>query len=125
MWEAYFDSSINYCEQEKLISLFSEMPAGLESLIKKWLRLKKPSKLRNYANVLLSTLRKRTTILVKEDKLSHRESQVIELLSKGFQNKQIASQLNISENTVKFHLKNLFVKLEVSNRLEAITKFTS
>ena len=53
--------------------------------------------------------------------LSGKEAQVLELLVSGQSNKAIALALDISENTVKFHLKHLFVKLGVDNRTAAIS----
>jgi LuxR family transcriptional regulator, maltose regulon positive regulatory protein len=46
---------------------------------------------------------------------------VLKLLSDGMPNKQIARVLAMSENTVKFHLKQIFAKLKVDNRLSAVT----
>jgi DNA-binding CsgD family transcriptional regulator len=54
--------------------------------------------------------------------LSKREKDVIELLLQGKSNKQIALALGISESTVEFHLKNVYAKLQVSSRAEAILK---
>ncbi len=51
--------------------------------------------------------------------LSTREWEVLELAAKGLTNPQIADQLSVSENTVKFHLQNIFQKLGVNNRTEA------
>jgi DNA-binding NarL/FixJ family response regulator len=51
--------------------------------------------------------------------LSAREWEVLELAARGFSNAQIASALSVSENTVKFHLQNIFQKLNVNNRTEA------
>ncbi|WP_238704532.1 LuxR C-terminal-related transcriptional regulator [Pseudomonas nabeulensis] len=53
--------------------------------------------------------------------LSGKESQVLDLLVSGQSNKTIALALDISENTVKFHLKHLFAKLGVDNRTAAIS----
>lgn len=53
--------------------------------------------------------------------LSERERQILTHLANGDNNKQIAKQLNISERTVCFHLANFFVKLGVSNRMQAVT----
>ena len=52
--------------------------------------------------------------------LSPRENEVLMELSQGRSNKQIARALNMTEHTVKFHLKNVFAKLEVSRRAEAV-----
>jgi DNA-binding NarL/FixJ family response regulator len=53
--------------------------------------------------------------------LSAREMQVLELVVQGLLNKQIAHALNISENTVKNHVKNILEKLEVEDRTQAAT----
>lgn len=55
-----------------------------------------------------------------KNELSGSERKVFRLLEKGLSNKAIAIQLRVSENTVKFHLKNIYKKLNVHNRVEAI-----
>ncbi len=57
--------------------------------------------------------------------LSARELQVLEKLAEGLSNQQIADTLFVSVNTVKTHLKNGFIKLEVNNRVQAINKLKS
>lgn len=52
--------------------------------------------------------------------LSRRERVMLEALSKGLTNRELSKELNISINTVKFHLSNLFEKLSVRNRAQAI-----
>jgi DNA-binding NarL/FixJ family response regulator len=54
--------------------------------------------------------------------LTEREEAVLALLVEGRTNAQIAGAVFLSENTVKFHLRNLFAKLGVSNRTEAVAK---
>ena len=51
--------------------------------------------------------------------LTERERAVLELVAEGVTNAQIAARLRVSENTVKFHLQNVYLKLGVSNRTEA------
>ncbi|MCP3391126.1 LuxR C-terminal-related transcriptional regulator [Bradyrhizobium sp. CCGB12] len=48
--------------------------------------------------------------------LTHRERQIVRLVSEGMSNKEIARQLNVSPGTVKVHLYNIFQKLEITNR---------
>ena len=54
--------------------------------------------------------------------LSERELGVLRLMAAGSANKQIASELSISESTVKTHVTNIFQKLDVSHRTEAVTQ---
>jgi len=56
----------------------------------------------------------------KMDKLSAREKQVYELLMSGFSNSDIAESLKISYNTVKNHLYNIYKKIGVSDRTQAV-----
>lgn len=57
---------------------------------------------------------------VKVDKVTSRQKEVLYLLSQGLLNKQIANELNISANTVKAHLHDLFRSLQVNNRTAAV-----
>ena|SRR5437867_3402213 len=52
--------------------------------------------------------------------LSPRELEVLQLIAKGLRNKEIGAKLDIAEDTVKIHIKNIFVKLEVIDRTEAV-----
>lgn len=54
------------------------------------------------------------------EELHRRELQVLKLAAKGISNKQIASKLSISERTVQTHLVNIFRKLGVGSRTEAV-----
>ncbi len=55
-----------------------------------------------------------------KEALSERELDVFMLLLKGITNRDIAEKLFVSVNTVKFHLQNIYVKLDVDNRTDAI-----
>ncbi|MGJ8689192.1 MAG: response regulator transcription factor [Gammaproteobacteria bacterium] len=54
--------------------------------------------------------------------LSDRQVQIVKLLSRGHPNKRISNILNISEETVKTHLRNIYKLLGVSTRTEAVAK---
>jgi DNA-binding NarL/FixJ family response regulator len=51
--------------------------------------------------------------------LTRREREILQLVSKGYSNGQLARMLWVTEQTVKFHLSNIYRKLDVSNRTEA------
>lgn len=57
--------------------------------------------------------------------LSRRERGILEALSKGLTNRELSKELEISTNTVKFHLSNLYDKLSVKNRAQAIAFYYS
>ena len=57
------------------------------------------------------------------ESLSPRERTLLEALSRGLTNRELSRELDISTNTVKFHLSNLFEKLNVKNRTQAIAFF--
>jgi len=56
------------------------------------------------------------------EKLSKRESEVLELMARGRSNHEIASELFISLNTVKTHVSSILYKLEVKRRSQAVEK---
>ncbi len=56
-----------------------------------------------------------------DDVLSDREVAILRLVAAGNANKEIARQFSISEDTVKAHMKNIFAKLGVSDRTQAVT----
>lgn len=55
------------------------------------------------------------------DPLTARETEVLQQLARGLQNKEIARELHITERTVKFHVSSLLAKLDAGNRTEAVT----
>lgn len=57
-----------------------------------------------------------------QEHLTVREREVLQLLARGLRNKEIAARLFVSERTVNFHLANIYAKLHVSGRTEALSK---
>jgi LuxR family maltose regulon positive regulatory protein len=62
------------------------------------------------------------TTLVNEERLSDRELEVLGLLAAGLTYKEIGQQLFLSLNTIQFHVKNIYSKLLVNKRVQAIEK---
>lgn len=117
---------------EKETDLFAAMKAGAKGYI---LKNTEPEELvqavmhiarggvivsPSMAAKLLTEFKTSETYQVEADSdLSQREGEVLQLIAKGSSNKEIASALFISENTVKTHLRNIMSKLHVANRSQA------
>jgi two-component system, NarL family, response regulator YdfI len=72
-------------------------------------------------SVLSQTLRGSTDETVA-DSLTPREIEVLGLLADGSGNREIAAALNVSEHTIKFHIRSILGKLGASSRTEAVTR---
>lgn len=57
-----------------------------------------------------------------QDILTEQETRIARLIGDGLSNKEIADQLNISTETVKSHIKNVYRKLNVNNRVQALQR---
>jgi len=62
------------------------------------------------------------TSLISQLELSKREMEILNLLGQGHSNQEIAAKLFVSLSTVKTHLQNLFEKLDVKRRMQAVEK---
>ena len=71
----------------------------------------------------LDCLDQENNIREKISTLTRRESQIMQEISKGLSNKEISENLNISEGTVKVHVKSLLKKLGIKSRVEAAVLF--
>lgn len=60
---------------------------------------------------------------VDAEKLTAREIEILSFLEQGLSNKSIADQMHLSVDTVKFHIKNIYLKLQVSSRAELIARY--
>jgi DNA-binding NarL/FixJ family response regulator len=76
----------------------------------------------NIARKLVSVFREKERNTAQLQTLSNRENEILKLLAKGLLYKEIADQLSISTNTVRQHIHNIYEKLHVQNRTEAINK---
>ncbi|MFG1505949.1 response regulator transcription factor [Halobacteriovorax sp. GFR7] len=56
-----------------------------------------------------------------ENPLTAREAEVLELVSLGYTNKEMANALSISEKTIEYHMSSIFKKTQASKRTEAVT----
>lgn len=75
------------------------------------------------ARKVLGAFREPAPASAEEQNLSRREQEVLELLSQGCSNKEIADKLSISVETVTWHLRHIYSKLHVRSRTQAALKF--
>lgn len=75
------------------------------------------------ARRVVESFRRKAKTLDKSVNLSAREEEILVLLSKGFSNKAIADQLNLSVETIYSHLKRVYEKMHVHSRTEAVIRY--
>ena len=79
-----------------------------------------------HPKIIAKLLKRATVAPVKANKaqglLSEREAEVLRLVALGMSNKEVAEELFLSQRTIKAHLTNIFNKLNVASRSEAIVK---
>ena len=81
--------------------------------------------IRKLANDLLERLGAAMTDVSEAQQYTAREIEVLECLGRGMRDKEIARSLGITANGVRYHLKNIFRKLDVSGRVDAVTRARS
>jgi DNA-binding NarL/FixJ family response regulator len=77
------------------------------------------------ARRVIEAFRKPATNGLSEAQLTDRELEVIQLIAKGYANKEIASQLGVAVSTIRRHIENIYSKLHVHCRTEAAAKYLS
>ena len=77
------------------------------------------------ARRVIEAFRKPATNGLSESHLTDRELEVIQLIAKGYANKEIASQLGVVVSTIRRHIENIYSKLHVHCRTEAAAKYLS
>ena len=92
---------------------------------------RKPTQIRAAAQALAAGLRLDSRVFQDHDRgeeellllepLTDRESEILNLLAEGLSNPQIAGRLQVSRNTVKFHVSSIIGKLGAKSRTEAVT----
>jgi len=63
-----------------------------------------------------------TTVRPRETSLTQREAQILTDIANGFSSKEVADRHNVSKRTVDFHLANIYMKLKVNNRMQAVNE---
>ena len=75
------------------------------------------------ARLLVRFFHQRASSRRAEENLTPREEEILRLVSKGYRSKEVADVLTISVQTIETHLRNIYSKLHVRSRAEAVAKF--
>jgi DNA-binding NarL/FixJ family response regulator len=75
------------------------------------------------ARMLVQTFQAGESGAERESNLTKRESEILRLLTKGYRSKEVAEELAIGVQTVHTHLRNIYEKLHVRSRAEAVARF--
>lgn len=102
---------------ELILSLGALLLLGLGGYLG-WLSKKRPVEV-----VEVAPIKKHIDeAMIHKLEVSKREMEVLALIAEGLSNQEIAEKLFISESTIKTHVSNLFVKLDVKRRTQAVSK---
>lgn len=75
------------------------------------------------ANKVLAYFHKQQSVNIDTQTLTTRESEILQLIVKGFSYKEIAAQCHISTHTLNTHIKNIYQKLNIHSRAEIAARF--
>lgn len=101
------------CTPEELLSAVREVREGGAPMS------------REIARKVIGSFQEPLAAVAEVEDLSPREREILELLSQGFPNKEIANRVGLSDGTVRWHLRHVYHKLHVRSRTEAALKFRS
>lgn len=116
----------NLVIRNNVFEVYAGIVAMLFCAVGIWVGLKysniKPNTTKIVVEVQSSINFKADEKIISELGISKREYEVLEMIAKGHTNQEVADKLFVSHNTIKTHLSNLFAKLDVNRRTQAIQR---
>ncbi|MGN1180554.1 MAG: LuxR C-terminal-related transcriptional regulator [Suilimivivens sp.] len=129
-WQKKMEELLTETEGYGMVRIYADKGSLIYPILKKYEEIRKNSDsrldLKYYKKIMEQT--KKETLLYpsflvwhkEHEELSVQEMDILRLLCQGMRNAEIAKQLFLSENTVKYHLKKVYQKLQAGSRSEAI-----
>ena len=118
-----FAEALKLGELHGYFQTFLDEKGDIEDLL---VRAKKQAVCKAYCHRLLNALKAKTPEQAADsqsaDPLSGRESEILHFIEAGYKNKEIAQSLELSVGTVKWHIINIYQKLAVNSRTEAVAQ---
>ena len=131
-WKKQLDDILVETEKYGMVRIYADKGNLIYPVLKKYEEMNKNRKKlvdAKYYEKIMEQTRKEALLYPnflkqrkEHEELSVQEMDVLRLLCQGMKNADIAKELFLSENTVKYHLKKVFQKLQASSRSEAITR---
>jgi LuxR family maltose regulon positive regulatory protein len=124
------ETALHLAEPEGYIRSFIDEGPVMAEMLFAYLKVQQGNSFRNnpsislaYVKQLLQALNitQENDMFLKEP-LTEQETRILLLVTNGLSNKEIANRLNITGETVKSHIKNLYRKLSVNNRVQALQR---
>lgn len=124
------ETALHLAEPEGYLRSFMDEGPVMAEMLSVYLKVQQGSRLRNANRVSLAYARQlllAMTVPANEERLSRevlteQEIRVLTSIADGLSNKEIADRLSITRETVKSHIKNVYRKLEVNNRVQALQR---
>ncbi|MFD5018280.1 LuxR C-terminal-related transcriptional regulator [Paenibacillus sp. NPDC058367] len=128
----HLETALHLAEPEGYIRSFMDEGSKMEELLSTYLKIQIGSLIRNpkvslfYVKQLIQafnvTMEGKPSL---KEILTEQEMKVLHLIASGLSNKEIADKLFVTGETVKFHIKNMYRKLGVNNRVQALQCFNT
>lgn len=112
--------SLDIARGQRYLRLYLDQSSPVRDVLRRLLAEVRDSKLRSFVQPLLAELQPDGAAPALYETLTSKELAIIGLLQQGLDNKNLAAELAISEGTLKWHLHNIFGKLQVRNRTQAV-----
>lgn len=131
LWKSLLEKALELAQDAGYIRVIADEGSAVYEMLAEYKKLQGEKEENRYLKEVLRTCRAQMLLYpgylkrkkaVEEIQFTSYERDILHLLALGEKNAEIARTLSVSENTVKYHLKNIYQKLDVKNRSQAINR---